>query len=126
MLCSYCGEPADTVDHIVSRAEWAEAVALELTGHYAITSVNDPDNLTPACRSCNAGKNRTDLDQWLLACILEGRDGRHENETRTRVGIALGAGTAAPWVTDRAARLADELGARLIRWAAHLPIEVAW
>jgi len=37
--CHWCGEPADTADHLIPRAMGGEST---------------PDNLVPACRSCNS------------------------------------------------------------------------
>ena len=38
--CAYCGEPADSVDHVVSRASGGD--------------MWDPDNLVACCRRCNS------------------------------------------------------------------------
>jgi 5-methylcytosine-specific restriction endonuclease McrA len=40
-ICAYCGQQADTVDHITPLAKGG---------------TNDPDNLTAACNRCNATK----------------------------------------------------------------------
>jgi 5-methylcytosine-specific restriction enzyme A len=40
-LCDYCGGPAELVDHIVP---------------VRFGGTNDPDNLVPCCRVCNARK----------------------------------------------------------------------
>jgi 5-methylcytosine-specific restriction endonuclease McrA len=42
-ICVRCGEPADTVDHIIPKA---------VTG----TPDNSPSNLQAMCRSCNSKK----------------------------------------------------------------------
>lgn len=49
-LCTYCGEPADSIDHII-------AVTKGGTG--------ERDNLTPACRSCNSKKRNLSLETFL-------------------------------------------------------------
>jgi len=41
-LCFYCGEDADTVDHIIPTSKGGE---------------DEPYNLVAACRSCNSSKN---------------------------------------------------------------------
>lgn len=50
--CSYCGEGADTFDHIVPTADGGEH-------HWT--------NLAPACRSCNSQKNTRSLLHFMLA-----------------------------------------------------------
>ena len=49
--CSYCGRPADTIDHVVPLIAGG--------GH-------EPMNLTAACRSCNCAKR----DKPLLAFLI--------------------------------------------------------
>lgn len=56
-LCTYCGKPADTIDHIVPIAKGG-------TG--------DIDNLTPACRSCNSKKHTTSLAAFAKRMGLTG------------------------------------------------------
>jgi 5-methylcytosine-specific restriction endonuclease McrA len=51
-ICSYCGKPAGTVDHIVPVASGG---------------TNDWDNLTSACSSCNSRKH----DRSLLAFLVK-------------------------------------------------------
>lgn len=77
LTCTYCGRPADTVDHITPRS-------------YGGT--DDATNLTPACRDCNSDKGtlpaelfgadwRTIRD-WLIArgwTPITGRSGRRSN-----------------------------------------------
>lgn len=48
--CSYCGHPADTVDHIVPAS---------------VGGTNTFDNFTGACRSCNSRKHTKGLLEWL-------------------------------------------------------------
>lgn len=50
--CSYCGDPADTVDHIVPVSKGGSS---------------EVENLTAACNSCNGGKCNKDLLLYLLA-----------------------------------------------------------
>ena len=49
-ICSYCGEKADTVDHIIPRAKGGKDIL---------------SNLTPACKRCNCTKNSWDLLVFL-------------------------------------------------------------
>lgn len=49
--CAYCGEPADTIDHI-------EAVTRSRT--------SDWNNLAPACRRCNSRKGAKRLLRYLM------------------------------------------------------------
>lgn len=53
-LCTYCGEPADTLDHIIPISKGGTSAR---------------DNLTPACRSCNRRKSSMSLEAFLK--ILE-------------------------------------------------------
>ena len=50
-ICSYCGKPAGTVDHIVPVANGG---------------TNDWDNLTSACSSCNSRKHDRSLLTFLV------------------------------------------------------------
>lgn len=45
-ICAYCHGPANTVDHIIPRGAWPEGVP----------GVDDPSNLTAACKACNSRK----------------------------------------------------------------------
>lgn len=54
-ICSFCGKPAGTIDHIVPVAKGG---------------TNDWDNLTAACPSCNSRKH----DRSLLLFVLELHD----------------------------------------------------
>ena len=47
--CSYCGAPAQEIDHIVPRAKGG---------------TNSTHNLTPACRSCNEKKSNLSLKEF--------------------------------------------------------------
>lgn len=49
--CAYCGGPSSEIDHVVPVAHGG-------SGEWT--------NLTPACRSCNASKNDTELLHFLL------------------------------------------------------------
>lgn len=49
-FCSYCGEPATTVDHVFPIARGGDS-------HWL--------NLAPACKSCNSSKGDKDLNTWL-------------------------------------------------------------
>jgi len=49
-LCTYCGERADTIDHIIPVSKGG-------TG--------EVDNLTPACRSCNSKKHTMTLEAFM-------------------------------------------------------------
>lgn len=52
--CVYCGEPSDTVDHIVALSKGG---------------TNDWFNMSSACRSCNSGKFNHDVLQYMLRRI---------------------------------------------------------
>lgn len=49
-VCTYCGEPAMSIDHIIPVSKGG-------TG--------ERDNLTPACRSCNSMKRNLSLETFL-------------------------------------------------------------
>lgn len=51
LICSYCGDEAESIDHIVPVAEGGG---------------NDPLNLVPACQSCNSSKGTKSLLEFLL------------------------------------------------------------
>lgn len=53
-LCTYCGEPADTIDHIIPIVKGGDSSRA---------------NLTPACRSCNRKKWSMSVEAFLK--ILE-------------------------------------------------------
>jgi 5-methylcytosine-specific restriction endonuclease McrA len=59
--CSYCGEPADTVDHIVAIKDGGDS---------------DWDNLTAACINCNSRKQRQPL--LIALAFRNGFTERHE------------------------------------------------
>ena len=48
--CVYCGKPADTFDHVIPKRRGG---------------TDDPSNLVPACRSCNASKGSRTLSEWI-------------------------------------------------------------
>jgi 5-methylcytosine-specific restriction endonuclease McrA len=48
--CTYCGELAETVDHIVPRSNGG---------------TNDRQNLAPACNRCNRRKNNLPVNEFL-------------------------------------------------------------
>ncbi|NBS68917.1 HNH endonuclease [bacterium] len=50
--CAYCGESADTLDHVKPRHK----------GGNTVTS-----NLVPACRECNRSKGSEDWYAWYAA-----------------------------------------------------------
>lgn len=47
--CVYCGDPAQTLDHIVPRSKGGP---------------DSPDNLVPACQRCNSAKSALSLEEW--------------------------------------------------------------
>jgi len=48
--CTYCGAPAETIDHILARASGGS---------------NDRDNLAPACNRCNKRKQDLPLEVFI-------------------------------------------------------------
>jgi hypothetical protein len=48
-VCTYCGEPANSVDHVVPSSRGG---------------TNDPDNLKAACMDCNRRKNAYTPEEW--------------------------------------------------------------
>ena len=50
-FCAYCGESAQTIDHVVPRSAGGEDAA---------------PNLVPACRACNLLKLNKPLDRWVV------------------------------------------------------------
>lgn len=50
-LCKYCGDRADTFDHVIPVSKGGTA---------------DISNIVPACVSCNSSKGNLDLDVWLM------------------------------------------------------------
>jgi len=50
--CAYCGEGADTLDHVLPRSKGGMTVA---------------ENLVPACRRCNGAKSSSDWREWFTA-----------------------------------------------------------
>ena len=49
LICTYCGAPANTIDHIKPRSRGGS---------------EDRKNLTPACKSCNSSKGTKLLTEW--------------------------------------------------------------
>jgi hypothetical protein len=49
--CAYCGEHADTLDHVVPRIKGGLTVR---------------NNLVPACQRCNGVKSDADWQEWLV------------------------------------------------------------
>lgn len=47
--CAYCGDPAQTFDHVVPRVAGG---------------ADSADNLLPVCRSCNGAKSGLSLEAW--------------------------------------------------------------
>jgi len=47
--CIYCGDPADTIDHLIPRLA---------------NGPESADNLVPACKTCNSSKGARDLFAW--------------------------------------------------------------
>jgi len=50
--CKYCGMPASGFDHIIPVSKGGDA---------------GPDNIVPACTSCNSSKKDRNLDEWLAS-----------------------------------------------------------
>ncbi len=51
-LCAYCDKPANTWDHVIPVSNGG---------------VTSPDNILPACNSCNSSKKGKPLFEWLDA-----------------------------------------------------------
>lgn len=47
--CAYCGDPAQSLDHIVPKAKGGATV---------------PNNLAPACLACNRRKGHREVISW--------------------------------------------------------------
>ena len=54
-ICAYCGENANTLDHIFGIVN-----DKKFSGY-----TNDISNLIPACSRCNSSKGNNDWDKWL-------------------------------------------------------------
>lgn len=50
-LCTYCGDPATTIDHIIPLSKGGSGKR---------------ENLTPACKRCNSRKNQMSVEDFLL------------------------------------------------------------
>jgi len=50
--CAYCGEQADTLDHVLPRSQGGLTVM---------------ENLVPACRRCHGSKSSADWREWFAA-----------------------------------------------------------
>ena len=50
--CTYCGQPAETVDHLIPRLR---------------QGTDSADNLVPACRWCNSSKGGRDVFEWATS-----------------------------------------------------------
>jgi hypothetical protein len=50
--CGYCGEKATSLDHIIPRFK---------------SGSSNRNNLLPACRSCNANKASSKMEEWFLS-----------------------------------------------------------
>lgn len=57
MICAYCGEVADSVDHVIPRSKDGK---------------DEADNLVPACLHCNMEKTNRDLDVFLNDRLFRG------------------------------------------------------
>lgn len=57
--CTYCGGPAQTLDHVLPQGRWPD-LAQRLS------------NLTPACKSCNSQKNCRTVDEWKASRLAKG------------------------------------------------------
>jgi hypothetical protein len=49
-ICVYCGEKAESLDHLVPASKWGR---------------HEPANLRPACIDCNSKKGDRDPISWL-------------------------------------------------------------
>ena len=58
MICAYCGEKGDTVDHIIPKSKGGS---------------DDPENLVCSCTMCNLQKTNNDLLKFLNDQLILGR-----------------------------------------------------
>lgn len=63
--CTYCGDPAQTLDHVVPRSRGGSDAS---------------DNLVPVCRSCNGAKSARLLVEW--ADVLRSEVARADKRRR--------------------------------------------
>ena len=56
-LCTYCGDPATTIDHIIPLSKGGSG---------------ERENLTPACKRCNSRKNQMSVEDFLKLLREEG------------------------------------------------------
>lgn len=72
-FCQYCGQAAQTYDHLWPRAQGGP---------------DSTDNLVPVCRSCNANKSDSTLEEWIdrLSHSLEAAQ-TPERELRTHLRL---------------------------------------
>jgi 5-methylcytosine-specific restriction endonuclease McrA len=48
-VCSYCGAPATTHDHVIPKSRGGS---------------DEPENIVPCCRFCNSRKGRRTVEEW--------------------------------------------------------------
>ena len=76
--CAYCGEVADTLDHVLPVARGGATVRA---------------NLVPACRGCNLRKGHQDALEWFRA--HHGWSQEREQRVVDWIGLPAGAGDGA-------------------------------
>lgn len=73
--CFYCGDPAQSVDHVVARSHGGG---------------DDPMNLVPVCRPCNGSKSAKSVEEWAAQIRAElGRVARKRRQLAVLERMAL-------------------------------------
>lgn len=102
--CTYCGDPAQTLDHVVPRASGGP---------------DTPENLVPACRVCNGSKSAKTLEAW--AAQIEADLARVNRKRRQLAAIRELLSPVAVFVPT----ISDEVNAELDAALARVPDRAA-
>lgn len=106
--CAYCGDPAQTLDHITPRVAGGS---------------DNRGNLVPACRSCNGSKSGRSLFEWAKVLRAEVRRAAKRRRQLTAVERMLVGRDLAP--SGEIGLSDDELDQALERAIAVLDGEAA-